>query len=157
MARRTRLAPGPLVPEAELRAFLDGLDGDGAVVSFIGIARPTDRDGAPVHRLHLDHYPGLTERSLDEIAADAAHRFPVSDLLAVHRCGDVGPGEPIVFVATAAPRRRVAFLAADYLMDRLKTDAAFWKREEGDNVSRWIEPSAEDHADRNRWSTYAGN
>ena len=81
-----------------------------------------------------------------------AARFDVSDLLVVHRCGDVAAGEAIVFVAASSPHRRAAFLAADYLMDRLKTDAAFWKREDGVDGSRWIEPTGQDQADRKRWS-----
>src|SRR3546814_6799395 len=87
----------------------------------------------------------MTEASLFEIAADARRRFEVSDIAVVHRCGEVSPGEPIVFAATAAPHRRSAFLAADYLMDRLKTDAAFWKREDRVDGSRWIEPRSEEH------------
>lgn len=152
MGERIRLEPNRLVPDVELHAFLERLEGDGAVVSFVGLARPRDRDGAPVARLHLDHYPGMTERSLAAIADNAAARFDVSDLVVVHRCGDVAPGDPIVFVAAASPHRRAAFLAADYLMDRLKTDAAFWKREDGVDGSRWIEPTGQDHADRKRWS-----
>ena len=72
--------------------------------------------------------------------------------MVVHRCGSVPAGEPIVFVAAAAPHRRVAFLAADYLMDRLKTEAVFWKREDGEHPGRWIEPTDQDHRDRDRWT-----
>ncbi|MGV2495351.1 molybdenum cofactor biosynthesis protein MoaE [Pelagerythrobacter aerophilus] len=146
-----RLEPGRLRPEAELEKFVNRLSGDGAVATFIGIARPKSRNNMPVTGLHLDHYPGMTEASLLEIAADARQRFEVSDIAVVHRCGDVSPGEPIVFAAAAAPHRRPAFLAADYLMDRLKTDAAFWKRENRTDGSHWIEPTEEDRADRNRW------
>ncbi|PWG01741.1 molybdenum cofactor biosynthesis protein MoaE [Sphingosinicella humi] len=146
-----RLKPSRLRPERELEAFIRRLSGDGAVVSFVGIARPTGRDGEPVIGLHLDHYPGMTEASLAEIAADALKRFEVSDVAVVHRCGHVSPGDPIVFAAAAAPHRRSAFLAADYLMDRLKTDAVFWKREDGVDGSRWIEPTEGDHTDRDRW------
>lgn len=153
-----RLEPSRLSPEKELEVFLTGLAGDGAVVSFVGIARPRDKNGSPVAGLHLDHYPGMTEASLAEIAADAQKRFEVSDVAVVHRCGPVSPGDPIVFAAAAAPHRRSAFLAADYLMDRLKTDAAFWKREDGVDGSRWIEPTEEDRADRDRWrEPSAGN
>src|SRR3546814_5216418 len=125
-----RLEPDRLRPERELEEFVGRLSGDGAVVTFVGIARPKDRNDRPVTGLHLDHYTGMTEASLFEIAADARRRFEVSDIAVVHRCGEVSPGEPIVFAATAAPHRRSAFLAADYLMDRLKTDAAFWRSEE---------------------------
>ena len=94
----------------------------------------------------------LTERSLQEIAHDARDRFSASRTWVVHRCGIVAAGQPIVFAAAAAPHRRAAFEAADYLMDRLKTDAVFWKREEGEGGSRWIEPTGADYDARARWS-----
>ncbi|MDO9586683.1 MAG: molybdenum cofactor biosynthesis protein MoaE [Brevundimonas sp.] len=146
-----RLATAPLSAAAELEAFLAGRTGDGAVVSFTGLARGVGKDGSIVETLTLDWYPGMTERSMREIAEDAAARFAVSDLVVVHRCGDIVPGETIVFVAAAAAHRRAAFAAADYLMDRLKTEAAFWKRETGPAGVRWIEPLDEDRAAAARW------
>jgi molybdopterin synthase catalytic subunit len=151
MANTARLSQDPLITEAELQAVLGDRTGDGAVVAFVGLARDTSRAG-PVTGLYLDHYAGFTERSLEVIAADAGARFEVSDIRVVHRCGEVAPGDAIVFVAVAAPHRRAAFEAADYLMDRLKTEAAFWKREDGPDGSRWIEPTDQDRADRQRWS-----
>ena len=151
MAITAHLSQDPLVAETELQAVLGGRRGDGAVVAFVGLARDSSRAG-PVTGLYLDHYAGFTEQSLEIIAADAGARFPVSDIRVIHRCGDVAPGEAIVFVAVAAPHRRPAFEAADYLMDRLKTEAAFWKREDGPDGSRWIEPTDQDRADRRRWS-----
>jgi molybdopterin synthase catalytic subunit len=88
---------------------------------------------------------------LDEIAA-SAERFGVEAVRIVHRCGEIAPGEAIVFVAAAAAHRRAAFDAVDYLIDRLKTDALFWKREDGVDASSWIEPTDADRADRARWS-----
>ena len=152
MGSHVRLEPAALSPETELAEFIRSLDGDGAAVSFVGLARPVDSTGATVTGLHLDSYPGMTEDSLQAIAADALARFPVSAVRVVHRCGDVAPGAPIVFAAAAAPHRRSAFEAADYLMDRLKTDAVLWKREDGIDGSRWIEPSEADRAARARWS-----
>lgn len=152
MAAVTRLIDGPLSAPDDLEAFLRGRTGDGAVVSFTGLARGTARDGSAVTRLRLDWYPGMTERSLQVIAEAGAARFAVSDLLVVHRCGEVLPGETIVFVAAAAPHRRQAFLAADHVMDRLKTEAAFWKWEQGPAGGRWIEPAETDRADNERWS-----
>ncbi len=146
-----RLVSGPLSAPAELEAFLAGRTEDGAVVSFTGLARGVGKDGAAVETLTLDWYPGMTERSMREIADAAASRFPVSDLVVVHRCGEIVPGETIVFVAAAAAHRRAAFAAADYLMDRLKTEAAFWKRETGPAGVRWIEPLDEDRAAVARW------
>lgn len=151
MTGTARLEPRQLEPDAELRAFLAGLDGDGAVVSFVGVARPTGSDGGSLTSLYLDHYPGATEASVEAIVADAMRRFEISRALVVHRCGAVGPGEPIVFVATASRHRRESFLAADFLMDRLKTDAMFWKREEAAGRAVWIEPGARDRSDRLRW------
>jgi molybdopterin synthase catalytic subunit len=149
---QVRLAEGPFRADEELARFMDGLKGDGAVVSFTGLARPADAEGKAVTGLFLDSYPGMTEASLDEIAQDALRRFAVSAVRVVHRCGQIAPGEPIVFAAAAAPHRRAAFDAADYLMDRLKTDAALWKREEGAGGARWVEPTAGDRAARARWS-----
>jgi molybdopterin synthase catalytic subunit len=148
----SRLTESELRPDEELARFIAGLEGDGAVVSFTGLARPADAEGRAVTGLFLDSYPGMTEASLEDIARSALERFPVSAVSVVHRRGRIGPGEPIVFAAAAAPHRRAAFEAADYLMDRLKTDAAFWKREDGAGGSRWIEPTDADRAARARWS-----
>jgi molybdopterin synthase catalytic subunit len=151
MGIETRLEPIALEPDRELNRLLACAGDDGAVVSFVGKTRGADRDGHSVSGLHLDHYPGMTEASLERIAAETARRFAVSHVVAVHRCGFVPAGAPIVFAAAASAHRRDAFLAADYLMDRLKTDAVFWKREEGVAGSRWIEPSDRDRTDRQRW------
>jgi molybdopterin synthase catalytic subunit len=94
----------------------------------------------------------MTERSIEEIAEAGAARFDVSDVLVVHRCGEIRPREAIVFVATASRHRGEAFACADYLMDRLKTEAAFWKREESAGASRWIDPTEGDLERRARWS-----
>ena len=145
----TRLAHEAFAPAQELANF--AVEGDGAIASFTGLARPTTKTGAPIHRLFLDHHSRLTPRSLDEIAA-SAERFGVDAVRIVHRCGEIAPGEAIVFVAAAAAHRRAAFDAVDYLMDRLKTDALFWKREDGVDGPRWIEPTEGDRADRARWS-----
>ncbi len=153
MRHEARLESGRLEPDSELRSFLAVADGQGAVVSFVGIARPTSREGAAVIGLFLDHYPGMTERSLHEIAAAGVQRFAGTRVRIVHRCGQVSPGEAIVFVAAASPHRRAAFEAADYVMDRLKTEAAFWKREDRSDGSDWIEPTAQDRIERSRWDS----
>ena len=147
-----RLAEEPFAAECELAEFTAGLAGEGAVVSFLGIARARTADGEEVERLVLDHHPRLTLVSLDEIAAAARGRFAIASLRIVHRSGAVAPGETIVFVAAAAEHRRAAFEAADYMMDRLKTDAVFWKREDTPEGSRWIEPRDEDYSARERWN-----
>lgn len=151
MTVSVRLDDQEFEPAAELAELTRCAAGDGAVVSFVGIARSVTKAGEKVARLVLDHHPRLTARSLQEIASDAVSRFEVSHVHVVHRCGEISPGEPIVFAGAAAAHRRAAFEAADYLMDRLKTEAVFWKREEGPSGSRWIEPTEADYADRGRW------
>jgi molybdopterin synthase catalytic subunit len=146
------LEQASLRPEQELAALVAQASGDGAVVSFVGLARAESKSGGPVERLILEHHSSLTQKSLNEIAVAAGERFDVSHVRVVHRCGEIAPGEPIVFAGAAARHRRAAFDAADYLMDRLKTEAVFWKREVGEAGSAWIEPTAADHADRERWS-----
>jgi molybdopterin synthase catalytic subunit len=146
-----RLATEPFDPAAELTELTRHAAGDGAVVSFVGLARDVGKAGETVAALVLEHHPRLTVRSLEDIASDALARFDVSRVHVVHRCGEMVPGEPIVFAGASAPHRRAAFEAADYLMDRLKTEAVFWKREEGPGGGSWIEPTDADYADRSRW------
>lgn len=146
-----RLEEQELRPAQELAALIEDAAGDGAVVSFAGLARPCSKGGETVDRLVLEHHPALTLQSLQAIAVEAAGRFDVSHVRVVHRCGDVAAGQPIVFAGAAASHRRAAFEAADYLMDRLKTEAVFWKREIGASGSQWIEPTEADYADRERW------
>jgi molybdopterin synthase catalytic subunit len=152
MSVTSRLQSEPLNAAQELDAFLANRVDDGAVVSFVGVARGRAKGGQAVETLFLEHYPGMTEGSIEQIAEAGAARFQVSDVLVVHRCGEIRPGEAIVFVATASPHRGEAFACADYLMDRLKTEAAFWKREEGAGESRWIDPTEGDLERRARWS-----
>lgn len=146
-----RLEEHCLNPAVELEEITRGAAGDGAVVSFVGLARGVTKAGDKVEKLVLERHPRLTVASLEGIASDAAARFEITHVRVVHRCGDIRPSEPIVFAAAAAAHRRAAFEAADYLMDRLKTEAVFWKREEGPSGSKWIEPTEDDYADRGRW------
>lgn len=141
----------PLSPATLLEAFSSGREGTGAVASFTGLTRSGGRDG-PVERLRLQAYPGVTETVMAEIEAEARARFDIQDVLAVHRWGEIGAGEPIVFVAVAAVHRRAAFEAVDLLMDHFKTRAPFWKKEEGPSGARWIEPRPQDHDDVARWA-----
>ncbi len=133
-----------------LADFSAGRTDAGAIVSFTGLARAAT-DGRAVSTLELDAYPGFTEPAIAALDAEARGRFAVQDLLVVHRYGPIAPGEAIVFVAAAAEHRRAAFQAADFLMDRLKTDAPFWKKETGPDGPRWIEPRPSDHDDAGRW------
>jgi molybdopterin synthase catalytic subunit len=145
-----RLDEHQLKPEQELTALIEQASGEGALVSFVGLARPTSKTGRSID-LVLDHHPTLTQQSLQEIALAAAERFDVSHVRVVHRFGPLSAGEPIVFAGAASLHRRAAFEAADYLMDRLKTEAVIWKREVGEGGSEWIEPTDADYADRDRW------
>lgn len=144
-----RLLHEPFDPAAELARFTAA--GAGAIVSFTGLARDRARNGEAVTALFLDHHPRLTQASLETAAAAAAERFDLTAVRVLHRCGEIAPGEAIVFAAAAAAHRRAAFEAVDYLMDRLKTDAVFWKREDRPDGSAWIEPTEADRADRARW------
>jgi molybdopterin synthase catalytic subunit len=137
---------------ALLAAFSAGRRDAGAVVSFTGLARAAT-DGQAVATLELDAYPGFTEPAIEALEIQARARFGVLDILIVHRHGPIAPSEAIVFVAAAAQHRRAAFQAADFLMDRLKTEAPFWKKETGPDGERWIEPRAPDYEDVKRWST----
>jgi molybdopterin synthase catalytic subunit len=146
-----QLEEGKVDPERELGELLRQANGDGAIVSFVGVARADSKATGAVEQLVLNHHPTLTRRSLEEIAVAAAERFDVSHVRVVHRCGTISPGEAIVFAGASSRHRRAAFEAADYLMDRLKTEAVFWKREIGADGSGWIEPTEADYSDRERW------
>ena len=136
--------PGPL-----LSGFCRGRAETGAVASFTGLARA---EGGETKILELEAYPGFTEAQIGAIAETAKTRFDLQDLMIIHRIGQIAPGEPIVFVATAAAPRRAAFEACDYLMDYLKSRAPFWKKEHGPDGARWVEPRAQDHEDIARWA-----
>ncbi|MFT4934639.1 MAG: molybdopterin synthase catalytic subunit [Pseudoalteromonas distincta] len=136
--------PGPL-----LSGFCRGRAETGAVASFTGLARA---EGGETTILELEAYPGFTETQIGAFAETARTRFDLQDLMIVHRIGQIAPGEPIVFVATAAAHRRAAFEACDYLMDYLKSRAPFWKKEHGPDGARWVEPRAQDHDDIARWA-----
>jgi molybdopterin synthase catalytic subunit len=121
---------------------------DGAVATFSGHVRPDDG----VTALELEHYPGVTEAALQALAEQAAARWGLSAAIVIHRVGPMRPGERIVLVATAAPHRSAALEACQYLIDRLKTDAPFWKRERRGKDARWVEARAGDAAAAARWA-----
>ena len=145
---RAAIMHGAFDPQRELAELMTGASDPGGVVSFVGLARGED---GQVTALTLKHHPVLTQRSLDEIATEALTALGVDAISVVHRAGRVLPNEPIVFAGAAARNRREAFLATAYLMDMLKTRAVFWKREEGPDGVRWIEPREADLADAARW------
>jgi molybdopterin synthase catalytic subunit len=142
------LTEHPFDPGALLSAFAKGRTETGAVATFTGLARA---EGGETKILELEAYPGFTEREIGKIADEARARFSLDDLTVTHRIGRIAPGEPIVFVATAASHRRAAFEACDFLMDYLKSRAPFWKKEHGPSGERWIEPTPRDQSDVARW------
>ncbi len=145
-----RVQAEPFDPGAELAAFTATATGAGAVASFVGLVR-SESAGKEISGLELEHYPALTGTAIAAIGEDARARFDLAGLVIVHRYGAMAPGEPIVFVAAAAAHRRAAFDAVEYMMDRLKTEAPFWKREHGPDGPRWIEPCDADLKDKARW------
>ncbi len=138
-------------PHAETAAFSKGRGDAGALASFIGSVRDSAH-GAAVEALELEAYPGFTEKQIEQIEADARARFDVLDTLVIHRYGCMAPGEAIVLVAALSKHRREALRAVDYLMDRLKTEAPFWKKEVRPEGAEWIEPRADDRKSHARWT-----
>jgi len=122
----------------------------GAVVSFVGTVRDLN-DGAQVAAMELEHYPGMTEKALDEIVAQATARWPLFGTLVIHRVGPLLPLDQIVLVAVTAAHRGDAFAACEFIMDYLKTDAPFWKKEETPDGARWVDARVTDDKARLRW------
>ncbi|MDQ6701629.1 MAG: molybdenum cofactor biosynthesis protein MoaE [Pseudomonadota bacterium] len=135
---------------AEAARLMQGCTNIGALVSFTGLCR--DEDGA-LAALEIEHYPGMAEAEINLAALDAASRWPLEGVLAVHRYGLIHPGEPIVLVVTASQHRGEAFAAASFLMDYLKTGAPFWKKRHlaGKGAGDWVEAKAQDHAAAQKW------
>ena len=134
---------------ALLEAMRDGRRDIGALVSFTGIVRDTAGD---LLDMTLEHYPGMTETALEEIAARAVETFGLLDALIVHRFGTMKPGEQIMMVAASAPHRQAAFDGANYMMDFLKSRAPFWKSERRVDGARWVAARDDDEIARDRWS-----
>ncbi len=145
-----RIQEAPFDPGAELNAFAELSDGAGALATFTGLVRSAPGD--PIATLTLECYPELAVHQIAGIVAEAHRRFALLDETVIHRYGVLRPGEPIVQVMALAPHRAAAFAAAEFLMDYLKTDAPFWKKEAGDAGARWVEHRAEDAEARARWS-----
>jgi len=122
-------------------------EGTGAVATFTGYVRG---DGG-LSALRLEHYPGMTEREIARIAAEAGTRWPLSGVTIIHRVGRLKVGERIVLVAVASSHRAAAFAACEFLMDFLKTRAPFWKEEERGGVAQWVEAKSSDDAAAERW------
>ena len=137
-------------PGVELNALHAANVGVGAVVSFVGYVRDFN-DGQAVVGMFLEHYPGMTEKSLGNIVDEAHARWPLLKLEVLHRIGTLEPGEPIVFVGVTSAHRQAAFDACAFVMDYLKTRAPFWKKEQTATGPRWVDGRDSDQAAAERW------
>ena len=135
---------------AEIAALRKGNPKIGAVASFIGVCRDAN-DGEAVTKMTLEHYPGMTEKALEKIVAEAKQRWNVMDVLVIHRVGELKPADQIVLVAVTGAHRGEAFAACEFIMDYLKTRAPFWKKEETPQGARWVEARASDDEAAQRW------
>lgn len=122
----------------------------GAVVSFVGTVR--DLDNASIKKMTLEHYPGMTEKSLNAIVIQAQDRWPIGNTTVIHRVGDLPINDQIVLVITTSKHRKAAFEACEFIMDYLKTQAPFWKKEHTTTDSKWVEAKDSDQSETSRWS-----
>ncbi len=136
---------------AEIARLRAGNPRVGAVASFIGVARDIN-DGSTVATLTLEHYPGMTEAALEDICAQARARWDLLDVLVVHRVGEMKPLDQIVLVVVTSAHRGEAFAACEFVMDYLKTEAPFWKKEVTPQGTRWVDARETDDAARDRWA-----
>ncbi|MAZ82613.1 MAG: molybdopterin synthase catalytic subunit [Hoeflea sp.] len=134
----------------EMAALTEGRADIGGIASFIGLCRD---EGGTLSALELEHYPGMAESAIRAIAEQAVERFSLSAIRAIHRYGKIEPGGQIVLVAAAAPHRHAAFQGAEFLMDFLKTDAPFWKKEHlvDGSTGEWVSAKDADDSARDRW------
>jgi molybdopterin synthase catalytic subunit len=136
---------------AEVSALRIGQPKVGAVAAFIGAVRDLN-EGSDVDCLELEHYPGMTERALERIAAEAIARWHLADVTVIHRFGRLAPTDQIVMVAVAATHRGEAFAACEFIMDYLKTEAPFWKKEGSGADRHWVDARESDDRARQRWN-----
>jgi len=136
----------------ELARLRAGQPGVGAVVSFVGTVRDMN-DGASVAEMELEHYPGMTEKALADIVEQAHARWPLLGALVIHRIGPLLPLEQIVLVACATAHRGEAFAACEFIIDYLKTDAPFWKKEQTPDGARWVDARDSDDSAKAKWTT----
>ena len=134
----------------ELEALTRGRADVGALASFVGLVRDAN-DGSPIAGMTLEHYPGMTEKALEEICREAHARWDLLETLVIHRVGPLVPGDRIVLVGVSSAHRGEAFAACEFIMDYLKTRAPFWKRKETPEGPRWVEARASDDDAAGRW------
>lgn len=149
METQIRVGPAPF-DMAEAYRWLAACDEDGAVVTFTGKVRNHNL-GNDVAALTLEHYPGMTEKALQEIVDAARERWPLQRVTVIHRVGELFPGDEIVLVGVTSAHRGSAFSAAEFIMDYLKTRAPFWKREATEQGDRWVDARDRDHQAAQRW------
>ncbi|WP_371322695.1 molybdopterin synthase catalytic subunit MoaE [Dechloromonas sp. ZY10] len=137
---------------AELTVFRAGDARIGAVASFLGLVRDLN-DGASVSAMTLEHYPGMTEKALEAIVAEAKQRWNIYDALVIHRVGPLKPCDQIVLVAVSSAHRGEAFAACEFIMDYLKTRAPFWKKEDTPDGGRWVDARDSDDSAAARWQS----
>jgi len=145
-----RIQSTPFDPFAEQDALRRGQAQVGALVAFVGLMRDIN-EGANVRAMSLEHYPGMTERALAKIAAEAQRRWSLEGIRIVHRVGRLEPQDPIVLVAVSSRHRGDAFRACELIIDYLKTDAPFWKKEETESGEHWVEARETDEEARAGW------
>ena len=150
MSVHVNISDQPISAPELLKDFEARLTSSGGVVSFSGVVRPDGKDSR-VLGLFLQSYSPMTENGIEAAVEQALSRWPLEALTVHHRIGEIRTGETIVFVATASRHRRAAFEAADFLMDYLKTEAVFWKKEITESGEVWIEPREQDYQDNQRW------
>ena len=146
-----RVQAGDFDLGSEIARLREGDARVGAVVSFVGTVRDLN-EGAHVAELELEHYPGMTEKSLEDIVAQARERWPLYGALVIHRIGPMKPLDQIVLVACTAAHRGEAFAACEFIMDYLKTDAPFWKKEQTPDGARWVDARSSDDSAKARWA-----
>lgn len=134
----------------EIKTLTGGRTDIGAIVTFTGTVRDM-AGGETITEMVLEHYPGMTEKELERIESDARERWPLQSSLIIHRYGALKPGDNIVLVITTSAHREAAFSAARFLMDYLKTQAPFWKREKTQNSDHWVNAKEEDDIAKERW------
>ncbi|WP_367849222.1 molybdenum cofactor biosynthesis protein MoaE [Rhodoferax sp. WC2427] len=155
---RVRIQTADFDPRAELDALRQGDRRVGAVVSFLGTVRDWHPDATgEVLSLELEHYPGMTERAIEAMVDQALARFDIYAAQVIHRVGLLQPLDPIVWVAVSSAHRGQAFQACEFLMDYLKTQAPFWKKETTPQGERWVDARVQDDAALQRWGIAASN
>ncbi|HTJ97696.1 MAG TPA: molybdopterin synthase catalytic subunit MoaE [Rhodocyclaceae bacterium] len=140
---------------AEVKALTAGNNLAGAVASFVGLVRDNN-DGTGVADMTLEHYPGMTEKALDEIAIKAGERWELLGVRIIHRVGHLMPGDQIVLVVVSSPHRGNSFAACEFIMDYLKTQAPFWKKETTAEGSRWVDARVSDDEAMAKWRDQIG-